>query len=106
VARLADAMHPAVLTLIGRAAAAAAGAGRWTGVCGELAADPLAVPLLLGLGVRELSVNAAAVAAVKQAVRGTDLTEAAELARQAVGLPSAEAVRELMRRRPGGDVAC
>ena len=64
------------------------------------------VPLLLGLGVRELSVNAAAVAAVKQAVRGTDLTEAAELARQAVGLPSAEAVRELMRRRPGGDVAC
>jgi multiphosphoryl transfer protein len=106
VAGLADAMHPAVLTLIGRAAAAAAGAGRWTGVCGELAADPLAVPVLLGLGVRELSVNTAAVAVVKQAVRGTDLTEAAELARQAVGLPSAEAVRELMRRRPGGDVAC
>jgi phosphocarrier protein FPr len=106
VAGLADAMHPAVLTLIGRAAAAAAGAGRWTGVCGELAADPLAVPVLLGLGVRELSVNAAAVATVKQAVRGTSLTEAADLARQAIGLPSAEAVRELLRRRPGGDVAC
>ena len=106
VAGLADAIHPAVLTLIGRAAAAAADAGRWIGVCGELAADPLAVPLLLGLGVRELSVSAAAVAAVKQAVRGTDLTKGAELARQAVSLPSAEAVRELMRRLPDGDVAC
>ena len=106
VAGLADAMHPAVLTLIGRAAAAAEDAGRWIGVCGELAADPLAVPLLLGLGVRELSVNAAAVAAVKQAVRGTDLTEAAELASRAIGLPSAEAVRELMRLHTGADVAC
>jgi multiphosphoryl transfer protein len=106
VAGLADAMHPAVLTLIGRAAAAAADAGRWIGVCGELAADRLAVPLLLGLGVRELSVNAAAVAAVKQAVRGTDLTEAAELASRAIGLPSAEAVRELMRLHHGADVAC
>jgi phosphoenolpyruvate-protein phosphotransferase/dihydroxyacetone kinase phosphotransfer subunit len=97
VAGLGDALHPAVLTLIGRAAAAAAGAGRWTGVCGELAADPLAVPLLLGLGVRELSVTAAAVAAVKEVVRATDLAAAAECARQAVGLPSADAVRDLVR---------
>jgi multiphosphoryl transfer protein len=99
VADLSDALHPAVLTLIGRAAAAAAAAGRWTGVCGELAADPLAVPLLLGLGVRELSVSAAAVASVKEIVRATDLAAAAELARQAVDLPSADAVRELVRGR-------
>lgn len=98
VAGLGDAIHPAVLTLIGRAASAAADAGRWTGVCGELAADPLAVPLLLGLGVRELSVSAAAVAAVKQAVRATDLGTARKLAAQAISLPSAEAVRELVRR--------
>jgi multiphosphoryl transfer protein len=99
VADLSDALHPAVLILIGRAAAAAAAAGRWTGVCGELAADPLAVPLLLGLGVRELSVSAAAVASVKEIVRATDLAAAAELARQAVELPSADAVRELVRSR-------
>ncbi len=99
VADLSDALHPAVLILIGRAAAAAAAAGRWTGVCGELAADPLAVPLLLGLGVRELSVSAAAVASVKEIVRATDLAAAAELARQAVDLPSADAVRELVRSR-------
>jgi multiphosphoryl transfer protein len=99
VADLSDALHPAVLLLIGRAAAAADAAGRWTGVCGELAADPLAVPLLLGLGVRELSVGAAAVASVKEIVRATDLAAAAELARQAVDLPSADAVRELVRSR-------
>ena len=97
VASLSDALHPAVLTLIGRAAGAAVDAGRWTGVCGELAADPLAVPLLLGLGVRELSVSAAAVASVKEIVRATDLAAAAELARQAVDLPSADAVRDFMR---------
>ena len=106
VAGLNDALHPGVLTLIGRAAAAAADAGRWTGVCGELAADPLAVPLLLGLGVRELSVSAAAVASVKQAVRATDLAVAAELAGRALELPSADAVRDLMRRRTRAGVTC
>jgi multiphosphoryl transfer protein len=99
-------LHPGVLTLIGRTAAAAADAGRWTGVCGELAADPLAVPLLLGLGVRELSVSAAAVASVKQAVRATDLAVAAELAGRALELPSADAVRDLMRRRARAGVTC
>jgi phosphocarrier protein FPr len=106
VAGLADAIHPAVLTLIGRAAAAANAAGRWIGVCGELAADPLAIPLLLGLGVRELSVGAASVAAVKEVVRDTDLPDCAELARRAVSLPSAQAVRELMWSRPGSGVGC
>jgi multiphosphoryl transfer protein len=99
VAGLGDALHPAVLTLIAAAAAASGKAGRWTGVCGELAADPLAVPLLLGLGVRELSVNATAVATAKEAVRATDLGEAAALASRARTLPSAEAVRDLMRNR-------
>jgi multiphosphoryl transfer protein len=106
VARLGDALHPAVLTLIGRAAGAADAAGRWTGVCGELAADPLAVPLLLGLGVRELSVGPRAVAAVKEIVRATDLAAAATLARQAVDLASADAVRDLVRSQAVADVTC
>ncbi|MGO9293141.1 MAG: phosphoenolpyruvate--protein phosphotransferase [Streptosporangiaceae bacterium] len=102
VAGLADALHPAVLALIGQAAAAATAAGRWTGVCGEVAADPLAVPVLLGLGVRELSVSARSVPAVKQAVRGVRLDAARELAAQAVRLPSAAAVRDLVRQRHVG----
>ncbi len=106
VAGLSDALHPAVLTLIGRAAGAVVGAGGWAGVCGELAADPLAVPLLLGLGVRELSVGPGAVATVKEIVRATDLAAAAELARQALDLASADAVRDLVRSQAVADVTC
>ena len=106
VASLSDALHPAVLTLIGQAAGAALAVGRWTGVCGELAADPLAVPLLLGLGVRELSVGPAAVATVKEVVRATDLAAAAKLARQALDLASADAVRNLVRSQTGSDTTC
>ncbi len=69
--------------------------GRWVGVCGELAADPLAAPLLVGLGVRELSVAAPSVAAVKQAVRQLDADEAAALAHAALAAESAAAVRTL-----------
>jgi multiphosphoryl transfer protein len=94
VAPLGDAIHPAVLTLIARTAAAA---GCWTAVCGELAADPLAVPLLVGLGVRQLSVSAPSVGAVQEAVRATDLAAARELATLAARLASAEAVRGLVR---------
>ena len=106
VASLSDALHPAVLTLIGRAAGAIVGAGGWAGVCGELAADPLAVPLLLGLGVRELSVGPGSVATVKEIVRATDLAAAAELARQALDLASADAVRDLVQSQAVADVTC
>jgi phosphocarrier protein FPr len=96
VAALADPLHPAVLALVERAASAGVARGRWTGVCGELAADPLAAPLLLGLGVRELSMSAPAIPHVKRAVRETDLRSARELARSALALASAEEVRVLL----------
>jgi len=91
-----DALHPAVLRLIALAAAGAASHGRWLGVCGGLAADAAAVPLLLGLGVTELSVPPAAVPATKQAVRAVDLPAARALAARAVALPTAAAVRALV----------
>jgi multiphosphoryl transfer protein len=97
VAALADAMHPAVLELIRLAAAAAATKGRWTGVCGELAGDPLAAPLLIGLGVTELSMSAPAIPHVKRAVRLTDLASARALAERALATSSATEVRELLR---------
>ena len=71
VAALADPLHPAVLRLIERAASAAT-AGRPVAVCGEVAGDRLAVPLLVGLGVRELSMSPSLIPAAKQAVRATD----------------------------------
>ncbi|MBD0347559.1 MAG: phosphoenolpyruvate--protein phosphotransferase [Thermoleophilia bacterium] len=99
VAALADALTPPVLRLIALVGDAAERHGRWAGVCGELAADPAAVPVLLGLGVRELSVAPPFVAAVKDAVRAVDLDEARRLAAAALELDSAHAVRELVARR-------
>jgi multiphosphoryl transfer protein len=97
VAGLADAFHPAVLRLIGRTARAAAEGGRRVAVCGELAGDPLAIPLLLGLGVTELSMTAARIPAAKQIVRATDLAAARKLAAAALAAYSADEVRQLAR---------
>jgi phosphocarrier protein FPr len=93
VAGFADALHPAVLRLIRITARGAASHGRMVGVCGEIAGDPVAVPILVGLGVRELSAAPPAVPRVKRAVRETDLGSAQALADRAIALDSAEAVR-------------
>jgi multiphosphoryl transfer protein len=96
VAALADGLHPSVLRLIRAVAEAANAHGKWAGVCGELAADPAAVPLLVGLGIAELSANAPAIPAVKQTVREIDTESARELAEQALELSSAAEVRQLV----------
>lgn len=96
VARLADPFHPAVLELIGRTARAANVAGRWTGVCGEFAADPRATALLVGLGVRELSMGAPSIPLVKQALRDLTIASAEALAEHALTLASGAEVRELV----------
>ena len=96
VAALADALEPAVLRLIARVIEAADSHGKWVGVCGELAGDPIATPVLIGLGVRELSMSAPSVAAVKQATRMIDMAGARALAREALSQPSAAAVRSLL----------
>ena len=91
-----DGLNPAVLGLIGQAVKAAHEAGRWVGVCGGMASDPHAVPILVGLGVDELSVSIPAVPAVKAQVRSLSLTQCQELAAQALAQDSAAAVRELV----------
>jgi phosphoenolpyruvate-protein phosphotransferase/dihydroxyacetone kinase phosphotransfer subunit len=96
VAGLADPLHPAVLRLIRSVTEAAEAHGKWVGVCGELAADRLAVPILVGLGVSELSVNPPAIPATKEAVRQLDARAAADLAGEALRLASAEDVRALV----------
>lgn len=97
-----DALHPAVLRLIRSTVEGGARHGRWTGVCGGVAADPLAVPILVGLGVTELSVPTAAVAEIKQIVRQTDRGAAADLAARACDAADAMAVRALARVYLGG----
>jgi phosphoenolpyruvate-protein phosphotransferase len=93
VAALADAFQPAVLELIRRTADAAHARGKWVGVCGEMAGDPRAVPLLVGLGIDELSMSAPAVPRAKQIVRGLDFAAARERALAALALETPGAVR-------------
>jgi phosphoenolpyruvate-protein phosphotransferase/dihydroxyacetone kinase phosphotransfer subunit len=97
VSALADAMHPAVLRSIRTAVEAAETRGRWVGVCGELAGDPDATALLLGLGVRELSMGPPSIALVKHEVRTIELSAARALAHDALGCATSAQVRELVR---------
>jgi len=97
VADVADPYDPAVLQLIDAVCRRAGDVP--VAVCGELAADERAAPLLVGLGVRELSVSPAAVPRVKQAVRSLDTTHAAALAARALEAAGPDAVRALTDRR-------
>ncbi|WP_120996806.1 phosphoenolpyruvate--protein phosphotransferase [Stutzerimonas urumqiensis] len=89
----ADGLHPAVLRLIQMTVEAAHAHGKWVGVCGELAADAAAVPLLVGLGVDELSVSARSIALVKARVRELELARCQVLAREALSLAGPREVR-------------
>jgi len=97
VAGLANAFQPSVLRMVRDVVAAAHGrrdhaAGIWVGMCGELAGNPLATPLLVGLGLDELSMSAPAIPAVKAAVRRVSLADAQRIAAEALALDSAEAI--------------
>ncbi len=81
VAALYDPLHPAVLRLIQFATEAARRARIPVNLCGEVAGDPRYTPLLLGLGIRELSMSAHSIALVKQRIRGLAMTEAERRAR-------------------------
>jgi phosphocarrier protein FPr len=90
-----DGLHPAVLRLIEMTVNAAHQEGKWVGVCGELGADPQAIPILVGLGVDELSVTVPAVPIVKAQVRNLNLKEAKSLAQDALKCATAKQVRQL-----------
>ena len=86
---------PAVLALVEAVVRGAGAHGRWVGVCGELAGDPLAAVLLVGLGVTELSMAAPRIPDVKEALRGIDAADAAAVAREAIGADDAQAASAL-----------
>ena len=87
-----DGLHPAVLRLIAQAAEGAEPL-EWIGVCGGLASEPLAAPLLVGLGVRELSAAPAMIPEIKAAIRSLTLADCRRLAAEALVQDSAERVR-------------
>ena len=95
---LADPLHPAVLHLIRQVVLAAHQHGKWVGVCGEMAGDPAAIPVLVGLGVDELSANPVAVPQMKAIVRSLELEQAEMLVEDLLRRESAAAAREQARR--------
>src|SRR5579864_8335819 len=89
IAHLYEPTHPSVLRLLKMAADAAHANDIWVGVCGEMAGDVALIPLLLGLGVDELSVSASLVPRVKLAVQSLELPECRKLLEEALKLPTA-----------------
>jgi phosphocarrier protein FPr/phosphocarrier protein len=90
-----DALHPAVLRLIRQTTEGARTRDRLTGVCGGLASEALAAPILIGLGVTELSVAPAAIPAIKATVRKLRLDACAALAERACAAASSHEVRSM-----------
>jgi phosphocarrier protein FPr len=96
LARQVDGLSPAVLRLIAHTVRGAQPLGRQVGVCGAIASDPGAVPILLGIGVTELSVSLPAIPAVKAQIRGLHLDDCQRLAERALAAESAQEVRALV----------
>jgi phosphoenolpyruvate-protein kinase (PTS system EI component) len=97
VAHLADSLDPSLLELIRLVVRAAHGQNKWVGVCGEMAGDPVAIPLLIGFGIDELSMNPASIPLAKKTVRGLDYSAACAIARRALDLESADQIRAYLR---------
>jgi len=99
-----DALHPAVLRLIAATAAAGNKAGKTVAICGGVAADIVAAPLLIGLGIGELSVPAPAIPRLKASIRRLNTATCRAAAEEALALESSAAVRAFVKARFGEEV--
>jgi multiphosphoryl transfer protein len=97
LAGFSDALHPAVLQLIRQVVLAARLHGKWVGVCGELAGDPVAIPVLMGLGVRELSMNPGSIPKAKDVIRSLRQYEAESLAERVLQADGAASARQIAK---------
>ncbi len=98
VADMYEPLHPAVMRMVRDVVQVSRKAGIRVAMCGEMAGDPLYIPVLLGLGVEELSMNPTSIPVVKRVIRMTSLSEAREIARQVLDLATVEEVNEYVNR--------
>lgn len=96
VAYLASSFHPAVLQLIARTIQKAHEKGKWVGLCGEMAGDPLATPLLLGLGLDEFSMAPSSIPAIKELIRKLDVKDCKQVVELALRQPSITKVHNVL----------
>jgi len=98
VSHLFDHFHPAVLRLIKQVIDAGHKAHIWVGICGELAADPLAIPLLIGFGIDELSMSPVAIPKAKMVLRALTVPECEDIAQKALNFRGASEVKKFLKR--------
>ncbi|MBC7263415.1 MAG: phosphoenolpyruvate--protein phosphotransferase [Chloroflexi bacterium] len=99
-------LHPAILRLIDHVIRAAHAEGKWVGMCGEMAGDLLAIPILLGLGLDEFSMNASVIPAAKALIRRLKVEEMRHLAQECLKCKTADEVHawvvEVVGEKPAG----
>jgi phosphoenolpyruvate-protein phosphotransferase len=93
ISHLYNPFHPAVLRLIQNVIDASHRAGKWTGMCGEMAGEVIAAPILLGMGLDEFSMSAMSIPHVKKIIRSMSYEEAQEMARQVMHMEDSEKIR-------------
>jgi len=98
ISQLFEHFHPAVLQLIKQIIDAGHQTHIWVGLCGELAADPLAIPLLIGMGIDELSMNPGSIPRAKMVVRAITIPECEEIAKGALNFRTPLEVKRYLRR--------
>jgi len=97
VASLYDHLHPAVLRTIKTIVDAAHRNRKWVGICGEMAGDPLAIPILLGLGIDELSATPIVIPEVKKVIRTLSMKESKKIAKKCLAFSTAKEVRNFLK---------
>ena len=88
--------NPAILRLVKQVIEASHKEGKWTGMCGEMAGDETAIPLLLGLGLDEFSMSATSILKARRQINGLSKNEMTELANRAINCSTQEQVKELV----------
>ncbi|MFP7479136.1 phosphoenolpyruvate--protein phosphotransferase [Terribacillus saccharophilus] len=93
--------HPAILNLVHNVIEAAHAEGKWAGMCGEMAGDAIAIPLLLGLGLDEFSMSATSILPARTQITKLSKADMQELSQEALTLSTADEVEQLVRQRTG-----
>ena len=88
--------NPSILRLVKQVIEASHKEGKWTGMCGEMAGDEIAIPLLLGLGLDEFSMSATSVLKARRQIKGLSKNEMEELAQKAINCATSEEVQDLV----------
>lgn len=102
IAYLYEPLHPGILRLIKQVIDTAHNAGIRVGMCGEMAGDPLLIPILLGMGLDEFSMGPVSIPTIKEIIRNTSIAKARELAKNVMNFSSAQEIEEFLGK--GGQV--